>query len=208
MNLLAHALLACSTLENTDGQECTGALMADYFSGQAPGDYPAGIQTGIRQHRAIDAFTDSHPAFTSCRRAIAGAGAPRFTAGILADIFWDHVLASEWKTWGKGLCGLDLQPFCELVHARLGQTEPWHSPGFARAYPWIVGLSWLSSYARLEGISMSLAGISRRMSGHPRLDESVGILVALDEPIRRDFAAFWPDMVAFAQAWPATQADR
>jgi acyl carrier protein phosphodiesterase len=166
------------------------------------------IQAGIRQHRAIDAFTDAHPALVSCRRAIAGAGAPRFTAGILADIFWDHVLASEWASWGLGLCGLELQPFCEIVHARLGQTEGWHSPGFVQAYPWIVGLSWLSSYARLEGISLSLSGISRRMSGRPRLEDSIGILVALDEPIRRDFAAFWPDLVAFARSWSAAQADR
>lgn len=208
MNLLAHALLACATLDDTDGQECTGALMADYFSGQALDEYPAGIQAGIRQHRAIDAFTDSHPAFISCRQAIAAAGPPRFTAGILTDIFWVHVLASEWASWGQRLSGLELHQFCDLVHARLGQTREWHSPGFALAYPWITGLSWLSSYAQLEGIRMSLAGISRRMSGRPRLDECVGILVALDKPIRRDFVAFWPDLVAFARAWPATQPNR
>ncbi|MCK7537935.1 MAG: hypothetical protein MZV63_46775 [Marinilabiliales bacterium] len=37
-------------------------------------------------------------------------------------------------------------------------------------------------------------GCRGRMSGRPRLGDSVGILVALDEPIRRYFAAFWPDL--------------
>ncbi|MFH2115334.1 MAG: hypothetical protein ABIJ86_12595, partial [Spirochaetota bacterium] len=99
MNLLAHALLACSTLEDSTledstGLECTGALMADYFTGQNLLAYPPGIQTGIRQHRDIDAFTDHHRVFREYRQAIATAGAPRFTAGmgaaIIPDMSWHH----------------------------------------------------------------------------------------------------------------------
>lgn len=201
MNLLAHALLACSTLDNTDGQECTGALMADYFTGQNLLDYPLGIKTGILQHRAIDAFTDHHVVFREYRRAIAAAGAPRFTSGILADIFWDHVLGSEWDSWGKPLCGQDLEPFCNEVYARLGQTKECHSPSFAKAYPWIVGMSWLSSYAGREGIERTLMGLAGRMSGAWVLEGCIRIMDELDRPMRQSFARFWPELVAFAQDW-------
>ncbi len=201
MNLLAHALLAYATLNNTDGQECTGSMMADFFAGQNAEDYPAGIRTGMTQHRDIDGFTDAHPSFVACRRAIADGGAPRFTAGILTDIFWDHVLASDWERWGKPLCGLNLNPFCAEIYGRLGQTKVMHSPGFARAYSWIVDLSWLASYADPEGIERTLLGLSTRMSGHLDLAASVKLLTDLEEPIRSNFALFWPDLVDYARGW-------
>lgn len=201
MNLLAHALLACCTLPDTEGQECTGALMADYFTGQDLLDYPPAIQLGIRQHRAIDAFTDHHRVFVEYRRAIAAAGAPRFTSGILADIFWDHVLASEWELYGRPLCGQDLEPFCAEVYSRLGRTREHHSPGFSRAYPWITGMSWLSSYAGREGIQRTLMGLASRMSGAWVLEGSIRIMDELDAPMRHSFAEFWPELVEFAREW-------
>jgi acyl carrier protein phosphodiesterase len=204
VNLLAHALLACSTLEDTAGQECTGALMADYFTGQDLQSYPPGIQTGIRQHRDIDAYTDHNPVFMEYRKAIAAAGAPRFTSGILADIFWDHVLASEWDSWGKPLCGLDLEPFCAGVYDRLGQTRVFHSPGFAKAYPWLVGMSWLSSYAERNGIERTLMGLAGRMSGAWVLEGCIRIMDELDSPMRQGFAEFWPELVGFARNWKPT----
>lgn len=201
MNLLAHALLAYVTLDDTDGQECTGSMMADFFAGQDAAEYPSGIRAGIAQHRAIDGFTDAHPSFVSCRRAIASAGAPRFTAGILTDIFWDHVLAFDWETWGKPLCGLDLNPFCAEIYGRLGQTKANHSPGFARAYSWIVDLSWLTSYAEIAGIERTLRGLSTRMSGNLDLAACVNMLTDLENPIHSNFTAFWPELVDFARSW-------
>ena len=201
MNLLAHALLAYATLPDESGETCTGALMADYFSGQRVEAYPAGIRIGIGQHRAIDAFTDGHPAFAACRNAIAAAGAPRFTAGILTDIFWDHALASEWSIRGLSLCGLELEPFCDRVYAMLDATKSCQSPGFAEAVEWMTERRWLSSYASLDGIERTLRGLSGRMSGRPDLAAGVAILVAEDRLIRSTFSAFWPELVDFSRTW-------
>lgn len=201
MNLLAHALLAYATLDDTGGQQCTGAVMADYFTGQRLEAYPAGICTGIRQHRAIDSYTDQHARYASCRRAIASAGAPAHTAGILADVFFDHVLASEWDRWGKPLCALELEPFGERLYAIFDGTRAWHSPIFAQVYPWMRRMSWFSGWAHRDGIQQTLSGLSRHMSGTVDLAESITILDRLDTTIRLDFAAFWPDLVGFARGW-------
>ncbi len=213
MNLLAHALLACTTLPDPSGQTCTGALMADYYPGSTIEVYPSGIRTGILQHRAIDAFTDGHPRFIACRKAIAEAGAPRFTAGILADIFWDHVLASEWPDWGLPLCGLELEPFCLRVYHMLDLTRDFQNPGFTDALEWMSRHHWLARYASLDGIGNTLRGLSGRMSGKPDLAAAVKILVALDKPIRAAFLEFWPELVAFSRDWarrktPATAQER
>jgi len=201
MNLLAHALLAYSTLPDESGETCTGAVMADYFTGQRLEDYPPGIRIGIRQHRAIDTFTDQHPRFASSRRAIADAGAPAHTAGILADVFFDHVLASEWGRWGKPLCTLELEPFGERLCSIFDGTKAWHSPIFAQVCPWISRMSWFSGWAHREGIERTLSGLSHHMSGTVDLAKSITILDRLDTTIRLDFAAFWPDLVGFARHW-------
>ena len=204
MNLLAHVLVAYSTLPDTDGQECTGALMADYFPGQDLGSFPRGVRVGLLQHRAIDAFTDAHPAFVSCRRAIAAAGAPRFTAGILADIFWDHALASEWDRWGAPLCGLGLEPFCLKAYERVGRAAEYHSPGFAAVFRFLSEGSWLSSYARPDAIEKTLSMLSERMSGRPDLASCAGMLVSLDRELRGGFAEFWPRLIDYAMDWART----
>ncbi|MDX9898218.1 MAG: ACP phosphodiesterase [Spirochaetia bacterium] len=201
MNLLAHALLAYISLDDTGGQECTGALMADFFTGQDMQRYPPGIRTGIRQHRDIDGFTDAHPNFIACRRALAAEGVPRHSAGILLDIFWDHVLASEWDRWGEPLCGLELEPFCSRIYQRLELNKDVHSPSFRRAYTWLVASSWLSSYASVDGIGQTLKGMSTRMSGNIDLSESLGILTSGYAWIQTGFSEFWPEMVEFAHSW-------
>ena len=201
MNLLAHVLLAWATLPDTEGQECTGALMADYFPGQDLAVFPPGIRRGILQHRAVDAFTDAHPAFVELRRSIAAAGALRFTAGILLDVFWDHALASEWERWGRQLCGMDLEPFCGEAYARVGRAAEYHNPGFASIFRFLESGAWLSAYARLDGIGETLAMLSEKMSGRPDLGSCVRLLVELDRPVRSGFAAFWPELLAFARAW-------
>lgn len=204
MNLLAHALLAHTTLTDTDGQELTGALMADYFAGQNLADYPQGIRTGIEQHRAIDAFTDYHPVFMACRAAIAGEGSPRFTAGILADIFWDHVLASEWENWGMLSSSMHLEQFCGAVYGKLALSAAWHSPAFRQAYAWIAGKDWLCSYASVVGIERTLEGISTRMSGNINLAGTITIMTKLDTSLRNGFSSFWPELLAFARDWAQT----
>ena len=201
MNLLAHALLAYISLDDTGGQECSGALMADFFTGQDIERYPPGIRKGIRQHRDIDSFTDAHPRSIVCRRALSNEGVPRHCAGILLDIFWDYVLASEWEHWGEPLCGLGLEPFCSCIYARLGMSQAAHSPSFSKAYPWLVGMSWLSSYASLEGIDQTLKGISSHMSGNIDLSESLGLLTDGYAWIQAGFAGIWPELVAFACSW-------
>ena len=57
MNYLAHAYLSFGHKE-----VLTGNMISDFVKGKARFQYPEGIQKGIMLHRAIDDFTDTHPA--------------------------------------------------------------------------------------------------------------------------------------------------
>ncbi|MBU0956492.1 MAG: DUF479 domain-containing protein [Spirochaetes bacterium] len=201
MNLLAHALLAAISLPPAGGQSTTGALMADYFSGENLSDYPAALAQAISQHIAIDQFTDTHPLFITTRQRIAAAGAPRFSSGILTDIFWGHILAADWEELARPLCGSGLEDFCAEVYSGIEQTRQWHSRRFVRAAKWITGYRWLERYATRDGIVTTLEGLGSRLSGASKLPESIEILDRQQDSLRMEFREFWPQAVRFAQEW-------
>ena len=57
MNYLAHAYLSFNNPEIL-----TGNMISDFIKGNKKLNYISGIQKGIMLHRAIDEFTDNHPA--------------------------------------------------------------------------------------------------------------------------------------------------
>lgn len=57
MNFLAHAHLSFNNPEIL-----VGNLISDFVKGKKQYNYPQRIHKGILLHRAIDQFTDEHPA--------------------------------------------------------------------------------------------------------------------------------------------------
>ena len=63
MNFLAHFHLAWP-----DQDLVAGGLEGDYHKGPVDASLSDGLQRGVRLHRAIDAYTDSHPALAGLRQ--------------------------------------------------------------------------------------------------------------------------------------------
>jgi acyl carrier protein phosphodiesterase len=184
MNLLAHAILAYAFLPDTAGQETCGSIMADYFSGQKLEKYPPAVARGIVHHREIDAYTGD---------------APPHSGGILVDLFWDNVLASNWEEFGRPLCDMDLGGFSRTVYRRLERSRAHHSPLFARVAPWIASMDWFAAYADVMGIDRALRGIASRLPHGDLLADCARLLPLHRENLETHFRSFWPDMRAFAK---------
>ena len=89
MNFLAHLHLS----DGTPGS-MLGGILADFVKGPDVAALPPDILAGVRLHRHIDAFTDRHAVVQrSIHRVSAKLG---WFAGIVIDIYYDHVLAREW----------------------------------------------------------------------------------------------------------------
>ncbi len=90
MNLLAHAVLA-----SPGDESMAGNLIADFVRQPEVELMSPGLRAGVMQHRRVDAFTDRHPnVLQSVRRLSARWG---WFAGILIDMYYDHVLSVEWE---------------------------------------------------------------------------------------------------------------
>ena len=130
MNYLAHIFLS-----GPDRQIRLGNFIGDAVKGNSYNDYPSAIRKGILLHRAIDDYTDHHPAFIECVRRLK----PCFGrySSILADIYFDYLLASRF------------QEFSEVPLKRFTRNFYWtmilyrhRPPGqicFGRRYPQFTG---------------------------------------------------------------------
>jgi acyl carrier protein phosphodiesterase len=108
MNFLAHALLA-----GNDPALIVGGVVGDWIKGPLPGPLPPDLARGVALHRAIDSHAETHPAFQRSRNRVAPDR--RRYAGILVDIFYDHLLARDWAS----LQPMPLAGYCCEVYAHI-----------------------------------------------------------------------------------------
>lgn len=188
MNHLAHALLAAP---DEDGM--FGGLIADFVRGAVDPGLPHGVRAGIALHRAIDTYTDAHPQVVAAR-ALFEPPYRRY-AGILLDVWFDHLLARDWAHHADG----SLPEFSHQVQALLRQRAaelPSRMHGFA-AYLHRNDLP--GAYRERAMIGNVLQGMSQRLARENPLARALPVIEAHAAPIQRHFEAFFPDLRAHAR---------
>ena len=160
MNFLGHLVLS-----GDDPLVVTGNFMADAVKGRDLSRFSDGLQRGIRMHRSIDSFTDTHP-ITLVGRERLRAHCGKF-AGVALDIFYDHCIASTWPEHSTE----PLPVFVQRTYALLNRHAHLMPERTQYMLPFMVKNDWLSSYAHLDGIARALAGLARRV---PHADVLVG----------------------------------
>lgn len=188
MNILAHGYLS-----NRNVGLLVGNFLGDFIKGD-PAHPRHGLTVGeingIRLHRAIDSFTDSHPDVAAVRTILH----PRCHkyAGPAVDIFFDHFLAARFTE----LTGENLTAFTRLFYETL-LTNDAHFPAPARRMlAAMVQHDWLQHYPTLTGIDRSLKGVSRRTTFPSGLDTAIDDLEAHYDEIGDRFMHYWPQLVA------------
>jgi len=151
MNLLAHAYLSFG-----QPQILVGNMISDYVKGKKQYDYPIGIQQGIRLHRAIDDFTDHHPA--TARGKAVFKPAVGLYAGAFMDVVYDHFLALDTNLNDE----IAWQKFTSTVYDSLIEQHSFLPEKFARMLPYMQTQDWLFNYRYTWGIEKSFGGLVRR----------------------------------------------
>ncbi|MEZ0541155.1 acyl carrier protein phosphodiesterase [Fibrella arboris] len=188
MNLLAHAWLS-----DRNDEFLIGNFSGDFIKGDPAhprhGLLPGEIN-GIRIHRAIDAFTDSHPEVL----AVCNILHPRCHkyAGVAVDVFFDHFLAVQFKE----VTGDSLNEFVGYVYQLLQRRQDRLPPKAARMARYMMEQDWLRHYQTTAGIDRALSGLARRTQFPSGLDTAVEDLVLHYDTINLHFLRFWPQLVA------------
>lgn len=193
MNFLAHAYLAGDAPALV-----VGGVVGDWIKGPLPGRLPGDLARGVALHRAIDMFSETHPAFNSSRARVSPQR--RRYAGVLVDIFYDHLLARNWPLFGPD----PLASYCARVYGRIAGRlgdlpESAHS-----ALALMAGEDWLQSYADLDGIADVLVRMSRRALRPNPLAGGEGEFLADPSGFAADFESWLPDAQRFVEEWLAS----
>lgn len=200
MNILAHAYLS-------DRHE--GLLLGNFIADFVKGDpaHPrhglsADVITGIRLHRAIDTFTDSHPLVDEVRDLLH----PRCHkyAGVAVDVFFDHFLARHFTQ----LTNEPLSDFIGYVYSTIERNLQQLPAGAIRMAGYMIQQDWLTSYQSLEGIDRALKGLSRRTAFPSGLDTVIDDLQLHYAFIDNTFLAFWPDLCHLVTKQPVKRQAR
>ena len=190
MNYLAHVFLSHQTPD-----AITGAMLGDFVKGAPPAQWSEAVRAAIRLHRAVDGYTDRHPAVCASRALISPA-CRRF-AGILVDIFYDHFLARHWPRYHDR----PLAEFTQVVYGVLLPQRARFPERLQRILPWMAGDDWLASYADVRSVDRALNGIARRFR-YPERARALRTAVAELErnyaPLETRFLQFFPQLRAFA----------
>lgn len=189
MNHLAHALIAVRC-----GGSIVGNLLGDFVKGRPEDRWSGEVLDGIRLHRRVDALTDAHPATARSLRRFR----PEFRrwGGVLADIFYDHLLARGWDELGEGT----LRAFSDRVLAELEAARPELPERMLLFVDYMHASDLLVSYAEVEGVDRALQGVSRRVRRANPLGRGVEELEREESGFESDFRELFPDLLRDARA--------
>ena len=181
MNYLAHLLLG----DDGSAESLIGNLAGDFVKGAVHGEDT--LARGIRKHRRIDAFTDSHPSVAAFRRVLIPDHG--HYARVIADVFFDHFLANDFTRYSSET----LEAFVARVHAAL-DPHAHELPGRLRVvYPYMRDQQWLLSYRETSGIRTALTNLSRRLSRQPHLELATHHLIDSRHELEQHFHDFFLD---------------
>lgn len=191
MNYLAHSFLS---FQKTD--LIIGNFIADSIQGNRFENLTEGIIKGIKLHRKIDVFTDSHPIFLTSKH--------RFSkdfdkySGVLMDIFYDHYLAKNFNLYSS----ISLQQHANSIYELLKNNHDYMPEPAKRFYSYMTERNILFEYSSLKGIETVLTHLSNRIRNRFELQLSVPILEKDYVEIEEEFFVFFDDLMAFCKTQP------
>jgi len=190
MNFLAHLYLA-----GEDEEIIVGNFIADHVKGNAMNKFKEEIKNGIYLHRAIDAFTDSHPVFIQSKNRLA----PNYRkyAGVIADMFYDHFLSAYWKDYSQE----KIESFTSRMY-RIVMKRYFILPlKTQRILPFMAKDNWLKGYGTTEGMARALNGMAKRTPFESGMENAVTDLKKDYNLYKLEFETFFPDVVTYSREW-------
>ena len=183
MNFLAHLYLSGS-----DENIMIGNFIGDHIKGNHFSNYNNGIIKGIKLHRLIDAFTDSHPVVEEGKKRLR----PYFHkySPVITDVFYDHFLAKNWTQYHS----LSLEEYVSSVYSLLQLNEKILPAKTNYMLSHMIKYNWLEGYATLEGINKSLTGMSRRAKFESNMDKATAHLEKDYLLYEKEFEIFFEEL--------------
>ncbi|GAB2933320.1 acyl carrier protein phosphodiesterase [Rheinheimera gaetbuli] len=183
MNYLAHAALAQPNLHSV-----TGNLLGDFCNGIAVDTLHPKIHAGLMNHRAVDRFTDQHPA-VRCAKQLFSDQRRRF-AGIALDVLFDHFLIAHWPQFYQ-------QPFADYkkqLYQQLAEAQHLMPAPMAATMLSVRSDDWFGRYQHLPQLGMALDRIASRIRFTNQFSGILGEIQLHYTVLEQGFLQLYPDL--------------
>ena len=194
MNHLAHAMLA----DGVAAEFAIGSALGDFVHGPPDPRWPPARQAGLRFHRAIDRYTDAHPDVVAARRLFAPP--LRRYAGIILDVWFDHLLVRGWQRAGSDE---SLDGFAQRWLVLLDASAASLPPSLRAFVAWMHAHGLPAAYGDEATLDEVFHALAQRLSRPSPIGDALPALRDRAGALQDRFDAFWPDLAAQARAWRA-----
>jgi acyl carrier protein phosphodiesterase len=186
MNILAHFYCSHKDHPASNDGVVVGNFIGDFVRGSRFEGLDASLVRGVRLHRAIDQFTDTHhvPRKSAERLKVEfGRYSP-----VIVDVLYDHLLALEWQQFSP----TPLPVFAEQIYD-ICKKNLHRMPDRVQSFvPHMIEHNWLVNYGTRYGMERSLEGLSRRAKYGSGFELALRTFEAELDAFREDFMAFFP----------------
>ncbi len=192
MNYLAHLALA----PNSPAARI-GNLLGDFVKGTEASlriKLPDDLVDGIILHRAIDKYTDAHPAFLASKQLLAPER--RRYAGVVIDLIYDHFLSIHWDDYYDQ----PLDDFTQEIYAILDENKEWHLGNLKEGFPIMKSQDWLACYGTMEGITETFRRVSNRSRFTAPIEDTHLDLMKHYKVFEAHFLEIYQDLIAFVES--------
>lgn len=183
MNYLAHLYLS-----GNNHEIMIGNFIADHVKGRQIELFDEEVVKGIKLHRMIDEFTDSHKVVEQSKirlRSEFGKYSP-----VIVDVFYDHYLAIKWEQYHHEELSVYANNFYTLLndnHHRLPLRTQ-------QMIEYMIPQNWLLNYKTVAGINKTLTGMSKRTKFESRMDEAAIYLDRYYSDFEQEFNEYFEEL--------------
>lgn len=188
MNFLAHIFLA-----GESEPLIIGNFIGDFVKGRLHKQYPQDIMRGIALHREIDHYTDNHLIVSSSKIRLRSRF--RHYAGVLVDMFYDHLLAVHWNKYSP----IKLEEFTESKYALLQKNFEILPEKVQYMLPHMIENNWLLNYRQMEGLERALKGMAQRTKFRSGMEMGSEELILHYNAFEEEFQNFFPQIISFVE---------
>ena len=187
MNFLAHIFLSGSNALTQ-----VGNFVGDWVKGSmisVNAKYPPEMALGIRLHRFIDSYTDSHP--TAARSIALFRPVLGKYAGVAVDVIYDHFLAKDWEKYST----IDLDLFAQNFYSSCIRYYDILPKNLQPLIPHLIISNRLKSYYNIKGVAAAFKIMEGKTSFPAKTDETIDTLNENYDAIGNDFDQFFQSIL-------------
>jgi acyl carrier protein phosphodiesterase len=165
-----------------------GNFIADHVKGKQIELFDEEIVKGIKLHRLIDEFTDTHKVVEQSKirlRSEFGKYSP-----VIVDVFYDHYLAIKWEQYHHE----ELSLYADNFYTLLNNNQHRLPIRTQQMIQYMIPQNWLLNYKTIAGINKTLTGMSKRTKFESKMDIAAIYLDKYYSEFEQEFNEYFEEL--------------